>query len=98
MVAFGEARHPASDVDDDAGPLMAEDRREQPLGVRPRQGEGVGMADPGRLDLDQDLAILWTLELHGLDRERISGLVSDSRTSLHERLPWFAMPLRRLTR
>ena len=33
MVAFGDARHAAPDIDDDPRPLMAEDRRKEPLRI-----------------------------------------------------------------
>jgi hypothetical protein len=36
----------------DAGALVAEDRRKQPLGIGPGQRIGVGVTDPGGLDLD----------------------------------------------
>ncbi len=87
MIALGQARHPAPDIDDDAGAFVAEDRRKQPLGVGARQGELVGMADAGRLDFDQHLAVFRAVELDRLDRQLFSGLVSDGSASLHERLP-----------
>src|SRR5271169_761964 len=89
MIPFGEARHPVPDIDDNAGAFVAEDRWKQPLGVGARQGELVGMADAGRLDLDQHLPVLWAVELDRLDRELLSSLVSNSSASLHERLPQF---------
>src|SRR5271169_3813322 len=87
MIPFGEARHPVPDIDDNAGAFVAEDRRKQPLGVSARQRELVGMADAGRLDLDQHLAVLWAVELDRLDRQLLSGLVRDGCASFHERLP-----------
>ena len=36
VVALGEAGHPAPDIDDDAGALVAEDRREEPLRIARR--------------------------------------------------------------
>src|SRR5271170_647292 len=89
MIAFGEAGHPAPDIDDDAGPFVAEDRRKQPLGVGSRQSELVGMADAGCHDLDQHLPVLWAVEPDRLDRQLLSSLVSNSSASLHERLPQF---------
>ena len=87
VVALGDARHPAPDIDDDAGAFMAEDRREQPLGIGPGQRVLVGMADPGRLDLDQHLAFFGAVEPHRLDRQRLSGLVGDGGARFHNRLP-----------
>ena len=91
MVAFGDARHAASDIDDDPRPLVAEDRREEPLRIAPGQGELVGMADPGRLDLDQHLSVFGTVELNVLDLERLTGLESDSSACLHDLLPGFGL-------
>jgi hypothetical protein len=56
MVARLQRRHALAHLQHDARALMAEDRGEQPLGVGARQGEVVGVADAGGLDLDQDLA------------------------------------------
>ena len=86
MIALGEARHATPDIDDDAGPLVPEDRRKEPLRIGSRQGKLVGMADPCRLDLDQDLPVFWTIEPNPLDPERLSGFVSDSSAGLHDRL------------
>ena len=86
MIAFGEAGYAAADIDDDAGPFMAEDRRKQALGIGARQGECIGMADPGRLDLDQHLAVFWTVELHRLDRQFLSGLMRHRCPRLHQPL------------
>ena len=49
---------------------MAEDRREQPLGIGAGQREVVGVADAGRLDLDQHLARLSGRRADRLDRQR----------------------------
>ena len=87
MVALGDARHAAPDIDDDAGTLMAEDRREEPLRIAAGQCELIGMADPGRLDLDQHLSVFGAVELNLLDLERLTGLESDSSACLHDLLP-----------
>ena len=84
MIPLGKARHATPDIDDDAGAFMAEDRRKEPLRIRSRQSELVGMADPSRLDLDQNLSVFWAIELNGFDRKRLSGLVSDSCAGLHD--------------
>ncbi len=83
MVALLERRHPRPDIDHDAGAFVAEDRREQPLGVGARQGERVGVADAGGLDLDQHLAGLRPVELHRLDGERLACLVRHRRARFH---------------
>src|SRR5437667_211156 len=58
---------PGSHLDHHARALVAENRREQALGVGARAREFVGVANAGRLDLDQHLAGLRPLQLHGLD-------------------------------
>jgi hypothetical protein len=50
MVAGLQRRHALAHLQHDARALMAEDRGEQPLGVRARQREIVGVADAGGLD------------------------------------------------
>jgi hypothetical protein len=57
---------------------MAEDRREEALGVVARQREPVGVADARRLDLDQDLAGARPFEVDGLDRQRGACLPGDA--------------------
>ena len=64
-------------------PFVAEDRREQPLGIGARARELVGVADAGRLDLDQHLAGLRALELDLLDDQRLARLVRHGRACLH---------------
>ena len=80
----GDAR---ADLDDDAGALVAEDRREEALGIGARQRELVGVADAGRLDLDQHLEGLRSLELHRLDLQRLAGLEGHSGAHVHHRSP-----------
>jgi len=49
------------------------------------------MADARGLDLDENLAVLGTIELNRLDLERLAGLVSDSGASLHDHLPGLSL-------
>ena len=74
MLADLHRRHAGPDLAHDAGALVAEDRGELSLRIGPRQRVGVGVADAGRHDLDEDLARLRSLELDRLDRERASRL------------------------
>src|SRR6202020_136878 len=59
--------HARADLADDARTLMPQNSRKQPLWVVAGQGEGVGVADAGRLDLDKHLACPRPLEIDGLD-------------------------------
>ena len=83
VVARLDRLHARPDLDHDARALVAEDRREQALGVGAGERVRVGVADAGRLDLDQHLAGLRPLELDGLDRERLPGLVRHRRAYVH---------------
>ena len=83
MVAGLQRRHAAADLDHDAGAFVAEDHREQAFGIGARARELVGVADAGRLDLDQHLAGPRSFELDGLDYERLAGGVSDGGASFH---------------
>jgi hypothetical protein len=65
---------------------VAEDRREDPFRIRTRQGELVGVAHAGRLDLDQHFAGLRPLELDGGDFKRLSGLEGYGGTNVHDSL------------
>jgi hypothetical protein len=87
VVALLERHHARPDIDDHARALMAEDHREQPLGIAARAGELVGVADARRLDLDQHLAKLRALEIDGFDDEFFPGLVTDRSLGLHASLP-----------
>ena len=83
---------PATDLAHDARALVAEHRREQPLAVEPVQRVGVGVADAGRLDLDQHLAILGALQVEFDDFQRPFGLECDGGTGLHSRSIPGSMP------
>src|SRR6185295_3761753 len=77
VVALLEGDHARPDIDHYARALVAEDHREQPLGIAARAGELVGVADARRLDLDHHLAELRSLEVDGFDDELLAGLVAD---------------------
>ena len=76
----GDAR---ADLANDAGALMAEDRREDPLAVEAIERVGVGVANSGRLDLDQDFAGLGAFQIEFDDFERLLGLKGDCGACLH---------------
>jgi len=62
---------------------VAEDGREDALGIGTGEGELVGVANAGGLDLDQHLARLGTFQLNRLDGERLSRLVRDGGANVH---------------
>ena len=87
MVAGLQRGHAGADLAHDAGALVAEDRREQALGIGARQRVGVGVADAGGLDLDQHLAGLRPLDVDGLDGQGRSGLPGHGGTGFHDVSP-----------
>jgi hypothetical protein len=73
MVALFHRGHARPDIDHHASALMAEDRRKQAFRIGARQREFVGVANTGRLDLDQDLAGARAFELHRGHFKRFAG-------------------------
>ena len=55
------------------GTLMAQNGRKQPLGICPRQRELIRMANPRRLDLNQNLPGTWAVKINFHDFKRLSG-------------------------
>ncbi len=78
MIARLHARHAGADFTHDAGAFMTEDRGEETFRVETRQGVLIGVADTGRLDLDQHLASLRSVQVELDDLERFLRLEGDS--------------------
>ena len=89
VVALLQRGHAGADIDDDARALVAEDRREQPFRIGAGAGEFVGVADAGRLDLDQHLAGFRPVEIDRLDDEGVAGLVGYRGASVHPAVSLF---------
>ena len=83
VIALLERRHAGADVDHDARALVAEDRRKEALRIRAGARVFVGVADAGRLDLDQHLARLGGSEIDRLDGEGCPCLVRNRRPDFH---------------
>ncbi len=83
VIALLQRSHAAADVDDDAGAFVTEDHREQAFGIRARARELIGVADAGRLDLDEHFAGARSVEIDGGDFERLAGGISDCGLGLH---------------
>ncbi len=87
----GDAR---ADFAHDARAFMAEDRREDALAVEAIERIGVGVADAGRHDLDQNFAGLGSFQIQLDDLERFLRLESDGGACLHgDALSPLARPL-----
>jgi hypothetical protein len=67
--------------------VVPEDDGEESLRVGARQGEFVGVADAGRLELDQHLPRPGTFEIDHLDRQRSLGFEGDGSANFHGILP-----------
>ncbi len=68
MVALLHRADAGAGIDHHTGALVAEDGREEALGNGARAGEPVGVAHPGRHELDQAPALLGPVHMHRLDR------------------------------
>jgi len=71
---------PFADLDHDTGAFMAQHDREEALGVVARQGEGVGVADAGMGDLDQNFTGLWWSDVDLDDFKRFAWPEGDGST------------------
>jgi hypothetical protein len=83
VIALLDTGDALADVDHDARALMAEDRRKQPFRIGAGQCEFVGMADAGRLDLDQHFALARSLELNSGYFQRLSSSDGDGGANIH---------------
>jgi hypothetical protein len=83
VVAGHERGHAGADLDDDAGPLVAEHHREQDLGVVAREREGIGVAHAGVRDLHQHLAGARRGDVDFDDFKRFAGSEGDGGSGFH---------------
>jgi hypothetical protein len=87
VVALLHARDPRTDIDDDAGALMAQNGGEQPFRIGARERKLVGVADTGGLHLDQNLPGLGSVEVDLHDVERLGLLQCNRSSGLHGGFP-----------
>src|SRR5262249_60953165 len=76
-------RHTRPDIDDDAGALVAEDRRKKPFWVGAGERELVGVTDARGFHLDQHLGGFRPIQLDLRDRERLALLQCDGGAGFH---------------
>ena len=88
MIALFQSLDAGTDVDHDPGTLVAKNRREQPFRIGARQREFIGMADAGRLDLDQNFARFRAFKIDCFDGQRRTCLVCNRRSCLHHSSPF----------
>ncbi len=96
MVALFDRGDAGTDVDDDAGAFVAEDGGKQAFRVGAREREFVGVANAGRLDLDQHFAGARAVELDRRHFQRLAGRISHGGANIHAILTrvWLTMTLR----
>src|ERR1035437_9888966 len=70
---------------------MAEDGGEDAFRIGAGEGEVVGVADAGGLDLHQHLALTRTFEIDGLDAQLLPGLADHGGANLHDLIPVVAL-------
>ena len=87
MIARLHAGHARADFAYNACALMAEHAREDALTVQPVQRVGIGMADAGRHDLDQDFPGLRAFQIQFDNFQRFLGFKGDSGARFHEGAP-----------
>jgi hypothetical protein len=85
VIARLHRRHARADLANDAGALMAEDRRKDSFAVETVKRVGVGVTDAGRLYLDKDFTGLRAFQINLDDLERLFGFERDSGACLHKR-------------
>ena len=83
MIAHRNAGHPGANLAHHPRALMPQNRRKQPLAVEPVQGVSIGMANPGRHDLDQHLPGARPVEIDFDNLQRAFGLECNGGTGLH---------------
>src|SRR6202140_3855588 len=83
MVAGLHRGDALSDLPDDAGTLVAEDRGEDSLAIESVKRIGVGVANSRRLDLDKDFPRFWTIQIELDDFEGLLRLKRDGGACLH---------------
>ena len=87
VIARLQAGHTRAHLEHDTRALMPQNRRKRPLGIRPGQREIIRVAQARRLDLNQNLARLRTLEVHLHDLHRLASLNSNRRSCAHSVCP-----------
>ncbi len=83
MIARLNTGHACADFAHNARALMAQNAREDALTIQPVKRIGIGMADAGRHDLDQDFPGLRAFKVQFDDFQRFLGFKGDSGASLH---------------
>src|SRR6185312_16788046 len=83
VVTFLQGGDARADVDYDPRALVSEDHREEAFRIRTGTGEFIRMADAARLDLDQDLSGLGTIQVERHHLERLARRICNGRLGFH---------------
>ncbi len=84
MIPGFERRDAFAHLDHHAGTFMAENGGKGTFRIVARKGEGVGVTDPGGLELHQHLASPRAVEFNGFNRQRGTGLEGHSGAGFHD--------------
>ena len=95
VIALFDRRNAGTDIDDDAGAFVAEDRGKQSLRIGARQREFIGVADAGRFDLDQNFAGARAVELDRRHFKRLSWRKGHRGANIHLSSSWSRLVLLR---
>src|SRR5262249_44701489 len=83
VIALLQGRDARPDIDHDARAFMAQDGRKQAFRIGTGQGEFIGVADAGRLHLDQHFPGLRAFQIDILDHKRLAGGNGKGGTNFH---------------
>jgi hypothetical protein len=83
VIALLHARYSATDIDHDACAFVAKDRREDAFGIGAGKREFIGVANAGRLDLDQHFTLARPFEFHCRYLKWLSGGDGDGGANVH---------------
>ncbi len=83
MIAAFHAGNARADFHDDARPLMAEDRREQPFRIGAGERVFIRVADAGGFHFHHHLARFGAVDFYHAEVEGFTRLPSDGRACFH---------------
>ena len=96
MIAFLEAGYTGANLPDDACAFVAENTRKQAFAVQSIQRVGIGMANTGRHEFDQDFTVLRPIQVELDNFQGLLGFKRHSRACFHLVLPSQITPNKRV--
>jgi hypothetical protein len=83
VIAFAKRRHARPNVDDNTRAFMTENGGKQSFRIGARASEFIGVADAGRLDLDEHFARAGSVQVDGHHFKRFTRGGGNSGLRLH---------------